>query len=115
MRDRQVLAQRWEAGDGAVNIAVELGFSPAAIYQELKRGSTGELDQNKRLKYDPEKGQAVYQANLRNRGRRPAALNALAVLIREYAALVKLNPVEVLAVLATVMTVPAPADETKEE
>ena len=44
-----------------------------------------------------------------------AALNALAVLIREYAALVKLNPVEVLAVLATVMTVPAPADETKEE
>lgn len=73
MRDRQVLAQRWEAGDGAVNIAVELGFSPAAIYQELKRGSTGELDQNKRMKYDPEKGQAVYQANLRNRGRRPAA------------------------------------------
>lgn len=44
-----------------------------------------------------------------------AALNALAVLIREYAALVKLNPVEVLAVLATVMTVPAPADERKEE
>lgn len=44
-----------------------------------------------------------------------AALNALAVLIREYAALVKLNPVEVLAVLAAVMTVPAPVDEKKEE
>ncbi len=73
LQDRRVLAERWAAGDGAVNIAVELGFSPAAIYQELKRGDTGELDQNKRPKYDPEKGQAVYQANLRNRGRRPAA------------------------------------------
>lgn len=31
MRDRRVLAERWAAGDGAVNIAVELGFSPAAI------------------------------------------------------------------------------------
>ena len=50
MRDRRVLAERWAAGDGAVNIAVELGFSPAAIYQELKRGDTGELDQNRRPK-----------------------------------------------------------------
>ena len=45
----------------------------------------------------------------------PAALNALAVLIRAYAELVGLNSLEVLAVLATVMTVPAPTDETKEE
>lgn len=34
-----------------------------------------------------------------------AALNGLAVLLREYAALVGLNQLEVLAVLATVMTV----------
>ena len=47
--------------------------------------------------------------------RAAAALNALAGLIREYAALVKLNPVEVLAVLATVMTVQAPVDRKKEE
>lgn len=44
-----------------------------------------------------------------------AALNALAVLIRAYAELVGLNSVEVLALLATVMTVPAPVDEKKEE
>ena len=72
MQDRRVLARRWEAGDGAVEIAVDLGFSPAAIYSELKRGDTGELDQNKRPKYDPDKGQEVYQKNLRSRGRRKA-------------------------------------------
>ena len=44
-----------------------------------------------------------------------AALNGLAVLLREYAALVGLNQLEVLAVLATVMTVPAPTDIRKEE
>ena len=36
-----------------------------------------------------------------------AALNGLAVLLREYAAMVGINEVEVLALLATVMTVPA--------
>ncbi|MCI5929332.1 MAG: hypothetical protein MRZ73_12505 [Pseudoflavonifractor capillosus] len=36
----------------------------------------------------------------------PAALNGLAVLLREYAKLVGLNEIEVLALLATVMTVP---------
>ncbi|WP_297232267.1 hypothetical protein [uncultured Flavonifractor sp.] len=37
----------------------------------------------------------------------PAALNGLAVLLREYAKLVGVNEIEVLALLATVMTVPA--------
>lgn len=40
-----------------------------------------------------------------------AALNGLAVLLREYAALVGVNPVEVLALLATVLTVPAMKEE----
>lgn len=40
-----------------------------------------------------------------------AALNGLAVLLREYAALVGLNQLEVLAVLATVMTVPGIQDD----
>lgn len=46
-----------------------------------------------------------------------AALNGLVVLLREYAALVGLNPVEILALLATVLTVPAPAgkERAKEE
>ena len=32
LRDRRVLAERWAAGDGAVNIAVELGLSLIHIY-----------------------------------------------------------------------------------
>ena len=37
----------------------------------------------------------------------PAALNGIAVLIREYAAMVELSPISVLAVLATVIAMPA--------
>ncbi len=73
MQDRKILAKRWDNGDSAVVIAVDLGFSPAAIYEELKRGDTGELDENKRRRYDPELGQTVYQQNLRKRGRRRPA------------------------------------------
>jgi len=73
LQDRKAMAERWAAGESAVVIAVGLGFSPATIYAELKRGDTGELDENKRPRYDPEVGQAVYQERLRNRGRRPAA------------------------------------------
>ena len=68
--DRKVLAKLWAEGESPVEIAVKLGFSPSTIYSELKRGSTGELDQNQRPAYDPTLGQQVYQSNLRNRGRR---------------------------------------------
>ncbi len=74
MQERKILADKWRDGQSAVEIAVELGRSPAAIYTELKRGDTGELDANKRPKYDPERGQEVYQVNMRNKGRRKAAV-----------------------------------------
>ena len=70
MQDRRELAVRWEAGEGAVQIAVTMGYSPSAIYVELKRGATGRLNRLSRPEYDPERGQAVYQENLRKRGRR---------------------------------------------
>lgn len=44
-----------------------------------------------------------------------AALNGIACLIREYAALVGISEIKVLAVLATVMTVPAIQEKQKEE
>ncbi len=70
LNDRKVIAKRWADGDSAVAIAENLGRSPGTIYAELARGHTGELDRNSRPKYDPERGQAAYQANLRKRGRR---------------------------------------------
>lgn len=72
MQDRKILAERWANGENATVIAVDLGFSAAAIYAELKRGSDGTLDANKRMRYDPDLGQTVYMSNLKNRGRRPA-------------------------------------------
>lgn len=70
LKDRTVIAKRWKDGDSATAIAKDLGFAPGTIYAELARGRTGGLDRNSRPKYDPAKGQAVYQANLRKRGNR---------------------------------------------
>ena len=71
--ERKLLARRWERGESATQIAKDMGFSNATIYTELKRGADGTLDENKRLRYDPELGQEAFQRALRNRGRRPAA------------------------------------------
>ena len=68
--NRIVIAKRWSEGKSPCEIAAELGFSQATIYTELKRGSTGQLDGNKRFEYDPELGLTVYQENLRKRGRK---------------------------------------------
>lgn len=70
LNDRKVIAERWADGDSAAAIAQRLGRAPGTIYAELARGSTGELDSNSRPQYDADRGQAVYQANLRKRGNR---------------------------------------------
>lgn len=77
LNDRKVIAKRWAGGDSAVAIAKGLGRAPGTIYAELTRGSTGQLDRNSRPQYDPERGQAVYQANLRKRGNRSGAAKNL--------------------------------------
>lgn len=70
LNERKVIAKRWADGESAVSIAKGLSRSPGTIYAELTRGHTGELDLNSRPTYDPELGQAIYQANLRKRGNR---------------------------------------------
>ena len=72
LKDRQIIAKRWANGDSAASLAANLGFAIGTIYAELERGRSGELDHNSRPRYDPMQGQAVYQANLRKRGRRAA-------------------------------------------
>lgn len=60
-----------------VKIAAELEISQCTVYTELKRGQETDdgggvvLDKNFRPAYSAERGQTVYQRNLRNRGRRP--------------------------------------------
>ena len=72
LKDRKILARRWERGDKAAQIAADMGVSNATIYAELRRGFDGTLDQNSRRRYDAERGQAAFQEALRNRGRRAA-------------------------------------------
>ena len=51
-------------------IAMKLGCSSTTVYDELKRGRTGQLDKNQRRAYDPDLGQRAVQANVRHCGKR---------------------------------------------
>jgi IS30 family transposase len=69
---RRKIEAMYSAGKRVVEIAAETGRGVSAIYEELKRGYTGELDGNKRLKYDADLGQTTVQENIRRRGNRSA-------------------------------------------
>ncbi len=77
LEDRKELERMWSENAAPVKAAAALGISLCTVYAELKRGQTtdgeGEvvLDKNFRPAYSAERGQTVYQRNLRNRGRRP--------------------------------------------
>ena len=49
---RREIESLYNDGNRVVDIASKIQRSVAAVYEELKRGSTGELDENKRLKYN---------------------------------------------------------------
>ena len=73
-----MIERMWADNSRLVQIAAELGISQCTVYTELKQGQifeeqTGKevLDENFRPVYCAERGEAVYQRNLRNRGRRP--------------------------------------------
>ncbi len=57
-------------GERVVDIAARLKRSAAAIYEELKRGYTGEFDGYARPKYSADLAQATVQENFR-RQRKP--------------------------------------------
>lgn len=64
----------WHArGDRPLEIAARLGVHTATIYNELKRGYTGELDEAQCEKYSAERAQKTVQKNFKRRGRRAAA------------------------------------------
>ena len=77
LEDRRKIELMWRRNDSTVKIAAALEISQCTVYTELKRGQETDgvgnvvLDENFRPAYSAERGQAVYQRNLRNRGRRP--------------------------------------------
>ena len=77
LEDRKIIERMWVDNYKPVQIAAKLGISQCTVYTELKRGrerdeQTGQeiIDKNFRPLYSAEQGEAVYQRNLQNRGRR---------------------------------------------
>ena len=74
--DRRKIEMMWGENASPVKIAAELGISQCTVYTELKRGQETDdgggvvLDENFRPAYSAERGQTVYQMNLRNRRER---------------------------------------------
>lgn len=77
LEDRRKIELMWRRNASPVKIAAELEISQCTVYTELKRGQEADgeggvvLDENFRPAYSAERGETVYQRNLRNRGRRP--------------------------------------------
>ena len=65
---RREIESLYNDGNRVVDIASKIQRSVAAVYEELKRGYTGELDENKRLKYNADLAQTTVHANIRRRG-----------------------------------------------
>ena len=73
LEQRHKIEKMYAEGERVVDIAARLKRSTAAIYEELKRGYTGELDGYARPKYSADIAQATVQENFRRRGNRRAA------------------------------------------
>jgi IS30 family transposase len=66
--ERRQIAEMWADYQPVAVIACALLVDPSTIHRELKRGNAdGELDENERLKYDPDLAQRRFQENLRRR------------------------------------------------
>lgn len=70
LEQHRKIEKMYAAGMRVVDIASSLKRSPAAIYEELKRGNTGKLDRYSRPQYRAEIAQATAQKNFRRRGNR---------------------------------------------
>lgn len=68
LSERRKLAHMYRRGDRIADIADALGVNANTIYNEIRRGFTGHLDENQRREYDPDLAQKSIQEGLRRRG-----------------------------------------------
>jgi IS30 family transposase len=73
LKDRRLIAKRYNEEARVLDIANEIGCHPATIYEELRRGATGRLDARQRPEYDPLIAQRAVQEAIRRRGNRRTA------------------------------------------
>ena len=72
--DRKNLEQMYLDGLSLQEIAKKLGVHLATIYRELRRGSTGMIDQNGRSEYKAAVAQRTLIESFKRRGRKHFAL-----------------------------------------
>lgn len=72
LQDRKLIAKLHREEVRVLDIANKIGCHPATIYEELRRGDTGRLDENQRPEYDPKLAQRKVQEAIRRRGNRRA-------------------------------------------
>ena len=58
LQDRKTIAKMYREEARVLDIALKIGCHPATIYEELRRGDTGKLDERQRPEYDPKLAQA---------------------------------------------------------
>ncbi len=68
--ERKEIEKRYRAGERTIEIANGIGRSNSAVYEDLKRGCTGEVDENHRPKYCAETAQINAQKRISFRGNR---------------------------------------------
>lgn len=73
LEQRREIEKLHNAGVRTAEIADHIGKSVAAVYEELKRGYTGERNENKQKIYNADLAQTVFQDNIAQRGNRRAA------------------------------------------
>ena len=67
LKDRMELEALYEKGRGVEQIAAKLKVHRSTVYNELKRGDTGEMDKNGRMGYSAELAQRTVIENYRRR------------------------------------------------
>ena len=67
MKDRAELEALYNKGRGVEEIAAKLNVHRSTVYNELKRGDTGEMDSNGRIGYSAELAQQEIINNYRRR------------------------------------------------
>lgn len=70
LSDRERIEKEYAAGERPADIATAIGVHVATIYKELKRGDTGQLDENMRQEYSAQLAQRRLMENFKCRGRR---------------------------------------------
>lgn len=73
--DRKAIAALYEKGATTAEISESVGVPKKTLYGELKRGDTGELDQNQRPAYDPVLALKTYHEIIRRRARIRKGIN----------------------------------------